>query len=476
MSIRKDTLTNLAGAIVPMIILLITVPLYLKVLGEVRYGVLALVWVVLGYFAFLDLGLGRAVSNHIARLHDGSDQERGQVFWSAVAVNGMFGVVASTIFWIVSSYLIRDFLKIPVELQREVYSTLPWMVLTLPLALVTSVLNGALEGRGRFLQVNILQVVGTIIFQGVPLIVAYIYSGSLSYVIPAAVLSRAFMNVPLFLVCVKYISLSSRPKVDVRTIKSLLSYGGWVAVSGILGPIIETVDRFFIGAMLGAHAVTYYTVPYQLVTKARVIPGSLSRALFTKFSSTATREADHLAYRSLLVVVGVMTPIVLCVLLLLKIFMIFWIGEDLALITAPVGIVLLLGVWINCIAQVPCFLLMGKGRPDVVAKLHSIEVIPFLLALFAMMHQWGILGAAWAWTLRSAVDSVLLIKISNMKSETFSALLLPAIMLMLVSGSILLHLNDMAWIIILVILCSIFIWRWIKLNRSKLWNKVVIAK
>jgi hypothetical protein len=117
---------------------------------------------------------------------------------------------------------------------------------------------------------------------------------------------------------------------------------------------------------------------------------------------------------------------------------------------------------------------MGKGRPDVVAKLHSIEVIPFLLVLYAMMHQWGIFGAAWAWTLRCAVDSVLLIQISNMKSETFSALLLPATMLMLVSGSILLHLHDMAGIIILVSLCSVFIWRWIKLNRSQLWNKVLL--
>lgn len=59
MSIRKNTLINLAGSIIPMIVMLVTVSLYLKVLGDVRYGVLALVCLLLGYFPFLEMGLGK---------------------------------------------------------------------------------------------------------------------------------------------------------------------------------------------------------------------------------------------------------------------------------------------------------------------------------------------------------------------------------------------------------------------------------
>ena len=119
MSIRRDTLTNLVGAILPMFVLILTVPLYLKILGDVRYGVLALVWLVLGYFSFLDMGLGRATSNHIARLKDATDQERSTIFWSAITVNSAFGLLAALILWSIGSYLLTNVLKIPVALLLQ---------------------------------------------------------------------------------------------------------------------------------------------------------------------------------------------------------------------------------------------------------------------------------------------------------------------------------------------------------------------
>ena len=68
MSVRKNTLINVAGAVVPMAVMLVTVPPYLRLLGEARYGVLALVWLVLGYFSFFEMGLGKAV---VLRAADG---------------------------------------------------------------------------------------------------------------------------------------------------------------------------------------------------------------------------------------------------------------------------------------------------------------------------------------------------------------------------------------------------------------------
>ncbi len=99
---------------------------------------------------------------------------------------------------IAGTLLLNHTVKIPVEFRAEVMAAFPWMVATLPLAMVSSVLNGALEGRSRFFAVNALQVATTIVFQIAPLVVAHLLGPSLAFVIPAAVMSRALMNAGSF--------------------------------------------------------------------------------------------------------------------------------------------------------------------------------------------------------------------------------------------------------------------------------------
>lgn len=84
MSIRRNTFFNLAGSLSLVAVSLVTIPLFLHRIGDVRYGVLAIVLLLLGYFNFFDLGLARATSNRIARLHDAPEVERESLIGSGL--------------------------------------------------------------------------------------------------------------------------------------------------------------------------------------------------------------------------------------------------------------------------------------------------------------------------------------------------------------------------------------------------------
>lgn len=427
MSIQKNTLINLIGAIVPIGVMLITVPLYLNLLGDTRYGVLALVWMVLGYFSFLEMGLGKATANQIAKANDAPVAERSEIFWTALLINAVMGMAGAGILWFAGDYLLSSVLKMPEDFGREAISALPWMIATLPIALVSSVLNGALEGRNLFLTVNLLQVVSNTVFQITPLLVAYLYGPSLEVVIPAAVLSRAAMNLLFLKACHRAVPFTLVPCFSVERARSLFSYGGWVAVSGIVSLVMETADRFLIGMVLGAEAVAHYTIAFQLATKIRILPASLSRALFPRFSENSTFSTD-LAIESFSGLIAIMTPVIVLGVLFVGPFLSLWVGPGVAQQAGPVAQIILVGVWANSLAYIPFGLLQGTGRPGFVAKLLVAELLPFLAILYFSTMKWGVIGAAAAWTMRAISDSLLLFFAAGMAKDVATKSLIPLVM------------------------------------------------
>src|SRR5215471_2415659 len=158
MSIKRNTLINLAGAVAPMAISLMIVPLYLRLVGEARFGVLVLVWLFVGYFEFFDFGIGKATANHMARLQDERPSLREAVFWTGALTNGMLGLLGGLVLLVGGHYGVTGYLgdKLSGELNAEIRMALPWMALAVPIGTVSAIGVAALEARERFFTLNTL--------------------------------------------------------------------------------------------------------------------------------------------------------------------------------------------------------------------------------------------------------------------------------------------------------------------------------
>jgi O-antigen/teichoic acid export membrane protein len=411
--IRVNFLFNVAGTVLPLASALITIPIYIAHIGAARYGILSVVWILLGYFGFLDFGLSRASANALSRLGTAGAAERVPVLVTSMYLNLFLGAIGGLVLFLASAFLLNHFSTMSSDLAAETMAAMPWIAAMLPVALVSSVGAGAIESRERFLVANLFQTGAGVLGQVAPVICAVLIGPSLTVVIPAAFLSRLVSTIGIWI----YVCQAERP-VDPRRfersrVRELLGYGAWVSVTSIISPLLETFDQILIGAVLGPAAIAHYSVPMNLSTRTQVVSTALAKTLFPRLSRLPPDEARLLASRATISLVYCFGALCAPAIIMAGPFLRLWVGVDFAASSTPIAEVLLLGAWANGIAFIPYTLLQGQGRPDLTAKIHAAEVIPFFVVLWLLTTNFGLPGAALTWALRTAIDAFLLMRVAR---------------------------------------------------------------
>jgi len=150
----RSYLVNTSGTAIQTLIALVTVPVYIHHIGAARYGILSIVWILLGYFGFLDFGLSRASANALGRMRDAPRHERARVLSTTLYLNLGFGLVGSCLLYVTGLILLNGFIDLGGDLRAEVLAAFPWTVLMLPLAMVSSIGIGSLKLRDSSAGVN----------------------------------------------------------------------------------------------------------------------------------------------------------------------------------------------------------------------------------------------------------------------------------------------------------------------------------
>lgn len=408
MSVRRHTGYNLIGSILPIALSLLTVPVYLKLVGPDRYGVLAIAWVLLGYFGLFDLGLGRATSFRIAALRDASPKQRADTFWAALTVNAGMGLVGGVALWFAGSFFFGKIFKVDEALRPEILSAVPFLAASVPIATLTGVLSGALQGREKFLLTNVVSVASTTLFQLLPLSLAFFVGPNLPLLLGGALLARALSVGVLGYLCHRDITKGHPRQVERKEILVLLSYGGWVTMTSVFGPMLVIADRFVIGAVLGAVAVTIYSVPIQLAQRMAILPSALTTALFPKMSAANSAQQQVMGEKATRTLAALLGLPFLGAIFLMEPFLRAWVGHDIGGQAGPLGRVMLIGFWANGFALIPFTRLQASGRPDTVTKILLMEIPAHFALLYFGMHYFGLWGIALALTTRFIVDFLLL--------------------------------------------------------------------
>jgi O-antigen/teichoic acid export membrane protein len=405
--IGRNTVWNLLGQVAPAIAALFTVPILIHGLGTERFGVLTLIWLVVGYFSIFDLGLGRALTQLLAeRLGLGDQASVAPLVWTALGLMGCLGLVGTVIASLFAPAL-EHALKAPPALQSETLRALYLLALSIPLVVSTSGLRGVLEARQRFDLANVVRLASGV-FTYVGPVLALGFSRSLVPLTLVLLVGRAATWAAYLVMCMHELpELRGHVGFDPRYVKRLLRFGGWMTVSNIVSPFLVYLDRFLIATIMGAAAVAYYVTPFEIVTRLLLLPWAFAGVLFPLIASTFVPNPERSARlfsRGMRLTFLTLFPFVLCVIGFAHEGLALWVGESIAAHSDIVLRWLAVGVFMNGIVQVPFATIQAAGRPDLTARIHLIELPLYVPMLWWMAHRWGIEGAAVAWMARGGFD------------------------------------------------------------------------
>ena len=409
--LARNSLLNLLGFGAPMIVALLAVPLLVDGLGADRFGVLAIAWMLLAYLG--ELGFGSTTTKFTAEAI-GADtrHELGQMVWTTTALQAALGLAEGLALALATPWLVESVFNIQPALWAETRLCLYLLAAALPVIGIANAFKGALEAGQRFDLITAVRIPATASNYLLP-VAGVILGWSLPAIFGLVLASRVAVLFAYATLAVRSFPDSGwRPGLHRARWREMLGFGGWVAVSSVVSPLIVYLDRFMVGALLSMAAVTYYAAPYELIVRLSIVPMAVVGTLYPAFSQMvggdALEHARGLAARAMKMVLIVMAPAALLLVGWAHDGLTLWLGETIAREGALALQILGVGVVINAGAQIPYALLQGTGRPDLPARFHLVELPVHVLATWLLVTRFGIPGAALAWTLRVTVDAVLL--------------------------------------------------------------------
>jgi O-antigen/teichoic acid export membrane protein len=411
----------LSSNILPALVSLAIIPILIKVYGDNQFGMLMICWSIVGYFNLFDLGIGRAVTHIISKKisEGGSKYDIAELIRTTLTLALLLGIFGGFILWTTSNWLVHDILKIQ-GFSNEYLWIFLLLAITIPFVILSTVIRSIFEAQQLFKLTAIIRtILGVSIFLG-PFVATYFGANLRNAVISLVAVRFVIFFIHYLILKNSSIMCEKTSVFNIAWVVEIFKFSSWVTLSNAIGPFLDYMDRFFILSILGAAAVTYYVVPFDILTRLTFISMSISTVLYPLFSKTnesSRYEILTALKNSLFIAPIIIYPFLILFSAFAQELLSIWVGNIFSAKSAIVVCFLSLGLLINSYAQIVYAYLQGVGRSDLTGKIHLFEVVPYLFFLTLSITHYGIIGASISWFLRGLIDlflmMLLLIKINN---------------------------------------------------------------
>ncbi len=485
--LAKNSVFTLLTQVVIAVIAIAALPYIVRGLGFDGYGILSFAIVIFTTLTIIDMGVGRTSTKFIAeRVEKGDYDGIRSVFWTSFYFQFITGAMVGLFIFLFSSGIFRV-MKVPDANSGDLNVVLIFLCASAPVIMCLSTVRGALEAAQRFDVTNTLKMVVNLSTYLVPLLFLRLQMSVMDIV--GALFFVRLLCLALFLgMCYRvYPFLGSYPRNAKATLRSIVRFSSWIAISNIIIPIFSQLDKYFIVGSGSFQRLSFYAIPFEVINGIWIIPSSVAAVAYPAFCHYRENDlvSNDLLYYSSKYIIVLLLPLIVFLFMFSEEILLLWQGAEVARNSSGVLRILLLGVLINSISWVPGNMLTGQGRPDIVAKIHAAQIPLYIVLTYFLIRKYSIEGAAVAFTLRVSIETLLILWSLRVGIGTFFLKILSGRMICVAASMLLLNalykyifsvnVHIIAYLAVYLLVYAVLFWRLLLIDSERAFIRDVVT-
>ncbi len=393
----RNVVSQYASFLIGVVASLVLTRVLLRQLGAGPYGLWIVLLAIVGYLGLLDVGVGTAAVQRIARLTAEGDSEGvADVIRTSLAFFAVSGILAVAVTAGLAPFL-ASFLNLGTISPTEAGVTLVLLGVMTMFTFLATAPNALLFGAGRGDRLAQIGLVTLILTEVVQILVVLAGGG----LIALAVIQTAGVALGLVICAVAAARITGSPIRQGRfrrpLLRELIRFGGLQAVIAVSGVVAYQLDALVIGVILPVSQVAPYNIALNTSNLSRnlsTLGTNLLLPTYAHFETTGDRrrQAGYF-FRSVLVSLVVSAPIVIALAAFGEPILHLWLGK-----VPPRTYQIMIALGIVTTLQLPghqCFLfLTGVGRNRLLAKLSTAGAVLNLVGSIIATYWLGPVGPA----------------------------------------------------------------------------------
>jgi O-antigen/teichoic acid export membrane protein len=395
----KNVISNYIGRFWGIISVFIFIPFYIKILGIEAYAVINFYSVILTIMYFADAGLSATLNREIAR----TDNKfyLGTMLYTLERLYFFICLFIVLFISLFSDLIANNWLNSQTILSNDLKIYIVLMGISVAFQLFTTLESSGLMGLEKQVLANGINVSSSIFRSALVLIPLYFYPSLLTFFLWQCLGNGVFFFITRFNLW-KYIKIDVTYSFDKNIYKTVGKFAGGMMLMAILSSLNTQIDKLTISKLLSLKEFGYYSLAGVLAQLPILIITPITAAILPKMVNFAEKKdkknLSKLFHINSFALSSLATSGALVLFLFTKDFILIWTKDQfLANAIENVTKILLLGSVFLSFQYMPYYLAIANGHTKTNVWLGGISLVLIIPALFFLVRENGLVGAAYTW-------------------------------------------------------------------------------